>query len=114
MRSLGMSTLKIFLISAALRIAPQSTFSGSMPVTIGAAETAVVDGEGLGDGSALGAADSPLAGASLASAAGEPSAEPSPPLDTVTTAVTVRRAPEVSDPHPETINTPAIAAASTR
>ena len=62
-RSLGMSTLKIFLMSAALRIAPQSTLSGSIPVTTGAATTAVGDGEGdgLGDGSTL-AAVSPLAG----------------------------------------------------
>ena len=47
-RSLGMSRLKIFLMSAALMMAPQSTLSGSTPVTTGAAVTV-----GLGDASGL-------------------------------------------------------------
>src|SRR5664279_6643832 len=117
-----MSTLKIFFTSAALMTEAQSTFVGST-VTNGAGETAVGEGDpdpdGLGDPAADEAAESPLAGAPLDSAplAGAPldSAEPeaSAPLETVTTAVTVRLAPE-SEPHPERISTPAIAAASTR
>ena len=80
---------------------------------MGAADTdgLVGDGEGLGDASVDAAAEpdaSPLAGA--LSAAAEPDA--SAPLDTVTTAVTVRRA-VVSDPQAETSSSPAIAAAST-
>ena len=60
-------------------------------------------------GSALAA--EPLAGAD-ASAASDP--DGTAPLDTVTTAVTVRRV-VVSDPHPVTISSsPADAAASTR
>ena len=95
----------------------QSTFVGST-VTNGAGETAVGEGDpdpdGLGDPAADDAAESPLAGAPLAGAPLD-SAEPeaSAPLETVTTAVTVRLAPE-SEPHPERISTPAIAAASTR
>jgi hypothetical protein len=72
----------------------------------------VGDGDGLGDDAADSVGDalaSPLAGA--LDAASDP--EASAPLETVTTAVTVRRVPE-SDPHAETRSSPAIAAASTR
>src|SRR6478609_8637362 len=103
-RSLGMSTLKIVLTSPALIIAAQSTLSGST-VTKGAADPAVADADADG----LAADWSTLAGEALA--ASEP--EGTAPLETVTTAVTVRWVP-VLDPHPETISSPAIAAASTR
>jgi len=80
-------------------------------VTIGGGAAAALllgVGEGLGDGAAEDPSalpDAPLG------AAAEP--EASAPLDSVTTAVTVRLVPE-SDPHPETTSSPAIAAASPR
>jgi hypothetical protein len=116
-RSLAMSALKIVLTSFALRMAAQSTFSGSTE-TNGAGGAA--DGEGDADGLGDAADGSPLTGAPLAAeplAGADASAASDPdgtaPLDRVTTAVTVRRV-VVSDPHPETISSPAIAAASTR
>jgi len=94
-------------------MAAQSALSGSTDTNgAGAAALGEGDGDRLGDAAAEGStlAPEPLAGAD-ASAASDP--DGTAPLDTVTTAVTVRRV-VVSDPHPETISSPAIAAASTR
>jgi hypothetical protein len=102
-----------FFTSAALRMAAQSTFSGST-ATIGAA---VGDGDAEGEGDGLGdAADSlPLALASalpLPLASADP--EASAPLDTVTTAVTVRRV-ELSEEQPDMTTRPTtLAVSSTR
>src|SRR6478735_3029620 len=111
-RSFGMSALKIVLTSFALRMAAQSTLSGST-VTNGAA---VGDGEAATDGLGDAADGSPPAAEPLGGADASAASEPDGPASlggTVTTAVTVRLAPE-SEPHPETISSPAIAAASTR
>src|SRR6478735_1455703 len=108
-----MSRFSAFFTSAALMIAPQSTLSGSMPVTTGAAVTVGLgDADGDGDASGLaGAAPEPLA-SGPADAPSEPDGA-SAPLDTVTTAVTVRRVP-VSEPQADTSSTPDTAAANTK
>jgi hypothetical protein len=88
-------------------MAAQSTFNGSTFlngagfVELGA-EDAGAEDEAVADPAAL----LPLAGAPLAP-------EPGAPLDTVTTAVTVRRSPAVSDPHPDIRSTAAATAAPT-
>jgi hypothetical protein len=82
-----------------------------MPVTIGAAYTAGLD-EAAADDSGLGEAESVGGADSLAAGCSDPEAAASP-LDTVTTAVTVRRVP-VSEEQAETASTPVRAAANTR
>src|SRR5690349_14582296 len=106
-----MSMFRAFLTSAALMIAPQSTLSGSTPVTTGAAVTV-----GLGDADACGLSAGDASPEPLASGPADSPADPdgtSAPLDTVTTAVTVRRVP-VSEPQADTSSTPDTAAANTR
>ena len=107
-RSFGMSLSKIFLMSAALRMDAQSTFSGST-FLIGAGAAELEEGA-ADDAGADDEGDALLLAPALPEAAPVP---PAAPLETVTTAVTVRLSPAESDPQPDRSSRAAAEAATT-